>query len=432
MSLRGILFIAAFLPCVPVCFFRPFFGIALWVILDIVNPQWYTWGTAIDLPWAMLVAIPTLAGFFVFDRGWERLRSREVLIIVFLWICFTATSLISTNTPLFEHHAAATWYRWRFVSKILLMAVVMVAVVHDFRRLRLLVLVIAGCFGLFVLKALPFMILTGGAFRLYGPPNSMIADNNDFGLALNMTMPVFFFLAKSEENKWLKRLFGFLFLITIPAIFFTWSRGAVLGLAVVSTLMLLQVKKRLALMPAIILGITVALLFAPQAWKTRMDPDRPGALDASAESRLNAWTFCWRLALDHPLAGGGFDTFTQPLFDMYAPNPMDVHGPHSVYFGVLAEHGFPGLFLYLSLVASCFLTTSRVIRKARFEGDQLIIYYANMLRLSLVGFLASGAFLGRAYFDYFFTMVACIAVLHRIYLVERKIEMPLVTEEQAA
>ncbi|MGA7414067.1 MAG: hypothetical protein WBW33_26570 [Bryobacteraceae bacterium] len=37
--------------------------------------------------------------------------------------------------------------------------------------------------------------------------------------------------------------------------------------------------------------------------------------------------------------------------------------------------------------------------------------YALMLRLSLVGFLVSGAFLGRAYFDYFFTIVACIAVL---------------------
>lgn len=432
MPLRGILLLVAFIPCLPVCFFRPFFGVALWVILDIVNPQWYAWSAATDLPWAMLVAIPTLAGFFVFDRGWERFRSREFRIIVLLWAWFTITSLISTNTPLFMHHATATWYRWRFVSKVLLMAVLMISVVHDLRRLRILLLVIAGCFGLFIVKALPFMILTGGAFRLYGPPNSMIADNNDFGLALDMTLPIFFFLAKSETNRRLKRLFGSLFLVAIPAVFFTWSRGAVLGLAVVSILMLLQVKRRFALLPALIFGIGIAIWFAPPAWKTRMNPDRPGALDASAESRLNAWTFCWRLALDHPMTGGGFDTFTERLFDMYAPNPRDVHGPHSVYFGVLAEHGFPGLFLYLSLVIACFWTTSQIVKRARFESDQLILYYGNMLRFSLIGFLTSGAFLGRAYFDYFFTIVACIAALERICLRDQVAEVPCVAEEQAA
>jgi hypothetical protein len=40
--------------------------------------------------------------------------------------------------------------------------------------------------------------------------------------------------------------------------------------------------------------------------------------------------------------------------------------------------------------------------------------YANMFRFSLVGFAASGAFLSRAYFDYFFCIIACVAVLKSI------------------
>lgn len=163
-----------------------------------------------------------------------------------------------------------------------------------------------------------------------------------------------------------------------------------------------------------------------------MDPERPGAvLDGSAESRLNAWTYCWRLASDYPITGGGFETFTPELFDIYAPNVRDVHGPHSIYFGVLAEHGFVGLFLYLSLIASCFRTASRIVKQARRAGDQSIVYYANMFRFSLVGFLASGAFLGRAYFDYFFTIVACIAALERIYLRERGTETELMATQAA-
>ncbi len=77
-------------------------------------------------------------------------------------------------------------------------------------------------------------------------------------------------------------------------------------------------------------------------------------MDDSATSRINAWTYCWRLAKDYPVTGGGFEAFTPTLFYRYAPNPKDVHGPHSMYFGVLAEHGFPGLFLYLSLLVSVF------------------------------------------------------------------------------
>ena len=112
--------------------------------------------------------------------------------------------------------------------------------------------------------------------------------------------------------------------------------------------------------------------------------------------------------------GGGFDAFTPQLFERYAPNAQDVHGPHSIYFGILAEHGFTGLTLYLTLVASCFFSLRRITKTARKIGTPDIADYANMLSLSLVGFLTSGAFLGRAYFDLFFTIVACVAILDHI------------------
>src|SRR5581483_394272 len=109
---------------------------------------------------------------------------------------------------------------------------------------------------------------------------------------------------------------------------------------VVLALMLLRARRRLLLIPVICLGVLIALLFAPPTWKHRMDPTRSDAVDGSAKSRLNAWSYSWNLAKDYPLAGGGFGTFTRELFDVYAPNTSDIHGPHSIYFQVLAEHGF--------------------------------------------------------------------------------------------
>jgi len=413
VPIKGVLLFALLLGSLPVCFVRPFYGILVWTVIAFMNPQssLFYWSAALAFPWALAVAIPTIAGTVIFSRGWSNLASPKVFLIFLLWIWFTITSVASVNTNLFMHHAADTWMQWQFVSKVLLMTGVTIAVVNSFERLRIFVLVMAACFGLYILKSFPFIIMTGGAFRLYGPPNSMIADNNDFGLALNMTLPFFFFLAQTETKRWVRLLCGFMFLITIPAIFFTYSRGALVGLVVVLGLMLLQVKRRFVLMPVIALAMAVAYLFAPAAWQQRMDPTRPDAIDGSANSRLNAWTYSWKLASDYPIAGGGFSTFTQELFERYAPRTRDLHGPHSVYFQVLAEHGFVGLLLYFTLIAACLTTAGRLVKKARFHRDTLIANYANMFRFSIVGFLVSGLFLGRAYFDYYFSLVACLIIL---------------------
>lgn len=415
MPIRGFLILAFFLGSLPVCFIRPFYGILLWSVIAFLNPQasLFYWSVADSFPWALAVAIPTLCGFVIFSKGWMgRLASREVAMIVVLWTWFTITSYVSSQTPLFIHHTQDTWTRWGFVSKILLMTLVIIAIVDSLARLRILVIVMAGCFGVLVLKSLPFIIMTGGAYRLYGPQFSMISDNNDFGLALNMTVPLFFFLAQIESNLWLKRLFGFLFVATIAAIFCTYSRGALIGLAATFGLMLLRLKQRAVLVPIVILAAAIAFLFAPEAWKERMNPGQ--GLDGSARERLNAWTFSWNLALDYPVTGGGFSTFTPELFERYAPVVDDVRGPHSVYFGVLAEHGFVGLALYLALVISCFAKGQRLLKYARFYEDRNVAGYVNMFGFSLVGFLVSGVFLGRAYFDYYFSIVACMVILDRV------------------
>jgi probable O-glycosylation ligase (exosortase A-associated) len=274
---------------------------------------------------------------------------------------------------------------------------------------------IAGSFGFYLLRALPFIIITGGSYRLYGPPLSMIADNNDLGLALNMTLPLFFFLAQTETG-WYKSLAWLFFIIDIPAIFFTYSRGALVGLVTVMFLIFMRVRlqQRILMIPVLALGLLVALLFAPPEWRNRMDPTRKGALDGSAQARLVAWEFASRLAADHPVTGGGFGTFTRELFERYGYRSESVHGPHSIYFQVLAEHGYIGIILYLTLVASCFWSGRHAAIIGKATQNQTLIHYANMLRFSLVAFLSSGAFLGRAYFDYYFSIVMCLAVLKKV------------------
>lgn len=416
MGIRDIIVLTLIAASLPFCFLRPFFGILMWTFVSFLNPQSFTYGIAYQSPVAMAIAIPTLAGFLVFSPSWKGAFSRETLLLLVLWLWFTFTTIHNTQMTEFSYFAADTWRRWEFVSKILLMTVVTTLVVNSWERLRWVFLVITGAFAFLVLKAVPFMILTGGSFRLYGPRGTMLADNNDLGLALNMTLPMFYFLARTESNRWIKRFMRFMIVATIPAIFFTYSRGALIGLAVVLLLMVLISRQRLIMIPVLIVAACFAVFLTPEKWQHRMDFSREGALiDDSALSRFNAWRYSWNLALDYPLTGGGFEAFTPELFDRYAPNARDVHGPHSIYFGVLAEHGFIGLFLYLLLVFFCFATLRQIRRGARRAGDSRATAYATMLQFSLIGFLTCGAFLGRAYFDYYFTLVACVLILKRVW-----------------
>src|ERR1039458_5644517 len=407
--------LAVFLPSLPLSFVRPFYGLLWWYIIAFGNPQSeiYYWSVTTMIPWGLLVAIPTLIGMFLFERNDLRVyRSPEVLIIVVLWIWFTITSFVSTSTPVFQHHAGDTWAQWGNVSKVLLMTLVTISLVNSWYRLKVLVGVISAIFGFFVLKAIPFLIITRGQFRILGPAQSMIGDNNDFGLALDMTLPIFFFMAQLTTSRWWRCVNYCLFACTIPAIFFTYSRGALIGFVVVMGLMLLRVRTRLLLIPLVLLAAVGAFLFAPQAWRDRMDPQQ--SADSSVHSRLNAWAFSSNLANDFPITGGGFATFTPALYTRYAPEKWEIVGPHSIYFEVLAEHGYPGLALYLTFMGVCLLGAQRLMRSAKRHGDEEVALYVNLFRFSLLAFLVSGSFLQRAYFDYSFCIIACLVALRRV------------------
>jgi probable O-glycosylation ligase (exosortase A-associated) len=116
----------------------------------------------------------------------------------------------------------------------------------------------------------------------------------------------------------------------------------------------------------------------------------------------------FNLAKDRPL-GGGFETFRREMFARYAPDAGNVHDAHSIYFEVLGEQGFVGLALFLALAAMTWFSASWIARNAKLDGNTAwMADLSRMIQVSLVGYAAAGAFLGLAYFDYYYTLVAVV------------------------
>jgi len=147
-----------------------------------------------------------------------------------------------------------------------------------------------------------------------------------------------------------------------------------------------------------------------------MDSMRNYEQDASAMGRINAWKYSINIANDR-FTGGGFNSWSQGTYNIYSPEATKVLVAHSIYFGVLADHGWLGLLLFLLILALTWKNLSVVMNTTTHEDSTALL--ARMLKISLVAYMTGGAFLSLSYFDLPWHMVA-IALLLRIQVSSSK------------
>jgi len=392
----------------PYCLSRPWVGVLVFSWISYMNPHRYAWGFVRSFPIALIVALATLVGLVATKDKSSLPKDNALILMGMLWLLFVFTTYFAINQD-------AAWSHLNQVSKIFLMIYVSVILINDPTKLRYLLLVMALSLGLIGLKGGIWAMLSGGAHRVYGPAGTFVGDNNDLALALNMALPLLLYLSKDESRRWLKLLLKVTFVMSIVAIIFTYSRGGFLALGLVAFLLLIKAKYKSLAVIALGIGFLVAMWIVPAKWGDRMNTIQTYEEDGSAMGRINAWKMAWNLALDRPLTGGGFETFTRQTFRKYAPEPNNVHDAHSNYFEMLGEQGFIGLGIYSLLIASCIIRLRFL--KSRIRGNpelQWAQHYPDMLQVSIFAYVIGGAFLGRAYFDMFYQLVGAMVILNRL------------------
>lgn len=398
---------------------RPWLGILVFSWVGYMNPHRYCWGPAHDFPFAQIVAVATLAGFF-FTRDKDRLHfERESVLILLLWIVFTVTTFSAV------YHDSA-WLMWQKTSKVLLMVLLTIPLIIDREKLRHLLLTIALSLGLLGAKGGIFSIMTAGSYNVRGPDDSFISGEGDFGLALNMTLPLLFYLAKNETNKNLKIVLYVTFVLSIVSVIFTYRRGAFLALAAVLFLLLVKANRKMWAALVLAVGVLIGSYAVTDKWTERMGTIETYEEDASSMGRVNAWKTAWNVAKDRPFSGVGFDGLTGWVVDTYSPSPgQTASDVHSIYFEVLGEHGFIGFGLFVLMLMTALLSTRRIKKDFSTSPDhQWLCNYADMIQISIIAYMVGGAFLGRAYFDLFYHLVAITVVIKVLaYKEEMDIEL---------
>ncbi len=402
--MRDLVVAAIVFGALPFVLRRAWLGILLWSWLGYMNPHRLTYGFAYDFPFSMIVGLVALAAFAVTkDRQKMTWSGETVVLLAFIgWMLFT------TMLAFYPHPA---WEQWNKVWKIQLFIFLTLLLINNREKLHWLIWTIVLSLGFYGVKGGLFTILTGGSNHVLGPAGTFIGENNELALAMVMTIPLIRYLHMRETRTWLRHGLAAAMVLTAVSAIGSQSRGALLAMAAMGLFLWAKSRHKFATGAFVVLAVAIVAMVMPQQWYDRMDTIKSYDQDLSAQGRINAWHTAFNVAR-HNFTGGGFEVLNRATtFRDYAPNPAVVFDAHSLYFEVMGEHGFIGLALFLLLGGLVWRRGRQII--ARCKHDVEIKWAADlaaMVQVSLVGYAVGGAFLGMAYFDLPYHLMAILVL----------------------
>lgn len=387
-------------------FKKPYIGVLVWSWLSYMNPHRLSYGFAYDAPFAYITAIVLLLSMS-FSRQTEKLPINTITV---LWLTFVAFMGITT---LFAYFPEVAWIQYVKIIKIQLIMFITMMLITDISKLNHLLWTIALSIGYFTVKGGVFTVLTGGSEKVWGPAGSYIDDNNALAVATLMTIPLMAYLYQITKNNWIRYGLLFAMITSFISSLGSQSRGALLAFGAVVMFFWFKSKRKGIVGVCLLVMIVGLLAFMPESWFSRMNTIQTYEEDGSALGRLNAWEYAFNAANDNFL-GVGLDSWSSITFALYAPDPEDVHAAHSIYFSVLADHGWVGLILFLLIYFLAWHKLSRLINIIEHQSNQQsLTFLARMLQVSFIAYLVGGAFLSLSYFDLPWHLVSFVILLEK-------------------
>ncbi len=404
----------------PISLVRPYLGLLFFSWMAYMRPQDLTWGFARTFQWSKFIAIFLLVGG-LFNNKERLFRIVPITIMILaLWI-FIGLSVIFSVSP------DDSIQQFTDYCKIFLISLITIGLINTEKRLYFAILTLVFALGFHGTKSGLVGILAG--FSIKNGPGGMIFDNNDFSLALLMTVPMMYYFSTMQKRKIFRLIFLGMAGATTLCIFWTHSRGGFLGVLTVWFLISWSWRYKIATLLFWVIVPPIFLILAPESLIERystIKSDPTKITEGSAVSRMHHMTTAFYIGANNLFVGTGPNTMLLVYWD-YAPAPesskvsREPHVAHCTYLQIFAESGLPAAATLLALL----LYSHYVLLKIRIAAKEnryleWSLPYAQMLQASLGGFMVSGTFLSRHYFDLMYQTIAIVAALNCI--VDNKIK----------
>jgi putative inorganic carbon (HCO3(-)) transporter len=380
------LILSALHPALSIGFFLLFLFLRPWEIADD--------GSAIYklLPRGLAFAAIISSVFYLVRARAMTFRFGPLVYLLFAFSLWTFLSTFKSPNP---GEAQAIYFDLFFKSVILFLLITQA--IRDEVGLRILKgALIFAAFGLSVIAIYRTLLLGAGSrLESFG----LLADPNDISAVMVLVFPyAIYTIRRRDPSLFLRIVSGLLIFSSLVLFYYAKSRGAVVAMLVmIATMALIRMKNKKA---AVIGGLIALMLFVPISSQfKRSDSD----LSESTESRVIYWKTGVIMAIYSPVFGVGFNGYPAN-FERYAPKFIEtgLRTAHSSWFLALAETGFIGFGLFLSLYIWA-------LRAAwRFRELEPDIFF------STVGYGVAMSFLSHTYSIYFYIMLAMVFVASRL------------------
>lgn len=399
-------------------FIAPFVWALGYVWVDVLQPHRISWSLLSSVPLALIMAVGALLIYLLKDRrAPPRITLPHALIaILAIWI---------TLTTIWAVYPDRAWGKWDPSVKVLLFTLFMPFVFRSRVQIEAYVLILlfsaAGHLMPWGLKTLA----TGGGYNqslgLLGVNASPLAESSTVAAVAIMFVPLIFWArTHSLIIPWTRiRTLGALglALIFLVASVGTFARTGLFGLAILGVVMLARSKRRVMFAVLTLIAGAVLLSVTSDQWVERMETLRNVEGEGSAYTRVLVWQWTLGFAAEHPF-GGGFESYLGNVLVM----PPGADGVsvvqrgrafHSIFFAVLGEHGYPGLALYVTILALVVIRMQRLAKKIRDIPDLAWAYdLARASQLALVIILACGNFIDVSFLFIVWNIVALLICLN--------------------
>ena len=337
---------------------------------------------------AVLVAGLAAARHLLSGRSRSRRRANGLGVAVLALLGWTAVSVVTSDDP----RAALVGARESLDGLVTLAALVALffAVSWSFDRSHVRTALAVLWFGgggsvlLYAAVQLRDRVAGGGGWDPVAWRNwpgddaiwSTLGNPNHLAGFLAVLLPIGVVLLVVGRGAATRALTAAMLVLLLVVMLVVASRGALLGGLVALTALAVWLRRRirdrwrLALLAGGGLAAAAAVLTAVVAWSGHVERGDDELLrtgeGTTVALRLELWKTAWRMAEEHPVAGVGPDRFGASFDEFRSDGFVDVYGPdlvatdpHNVFLSHLATGGFPGLLVYLLVVASAAVRLAR-------------------------------------------------------------------------
>jgi probable O-glycosylation ligase (exosortase A-associated) len=395
------LFLISYLILLPIAVMFPFAGALAYEWLQYMPPEVvYNAGAFSNMSLIM--------GGIALGLGLVRDRKQKPqpmwLLVIFvtyaLWCAVTqATSLVGDMGKL----------QWDRSWKMLAFTIVMSTMFRTRQRIEAFIWVICLAIGNFVVAGAIKTILSGGGGEtVVGAAGNQLGERVFFAVAITTMIPLVRYLRDYgtifKHTRYYRIAMDGMTAACVIATVGTQARTGLVALSVLGFFYFLKAKKKALFILVIPLVAGLIYFVAPAGYFERMNTIGD-ATESSSAGRIDAWIWGWKFALEHPITGGGFHSYTlHQVGTIEHPAFLEAH---NFFMESLGDHGFVGLFLVIGVTIGTIINCQRMSKRARgVEGLEWAVYLGTMLQLAMWTFLAGSEFVANATYSTPFELTA--------------------------